>query len=404
MKDSFWPRPALREGGPRKKADEPGVSLNDGRLSALRILISMPIFEMARGGAEDFGYRLCTRLSGLGHEVHVITDRGVEVPGIKVTRPISSLKDVIRGVRPDLHMDWGLNHPADLHRLGGGAHRSFLAHSLNAYGWGLHWYKHLRNLSPRNRRIIRRQEELLRRPGARFIVNSRFAEGQIIISGASPKAVTVLHNGVDTAFFRPAPGDKKAVALRRSWGIGPEECAALFVAHNLVLKNFSLMRKVLDRLKATVPGLRLVVVGKRRPARMPSNAIYAGELKDMTSCYRAADLLVHPTFFDSCANVVLEAMSSGLPVAVSDVCGANELVEDGVSGYVMPVTGNSGRILDEWCGKIELLAGSREARLKMGESARQAMLKNDLGLYVERLEAILKEILLEKKGNLQDRP
>lgn len=367
----------------------------------MRILISMPIFEMARGGAEDFGFRLCTRLSGLGHEVHVITDRGVDVPGIKVRRPISALQDVLKELRPDLHMDWGLNHPADLHRLGGGAHRSFLAHSLNAYGLGLRWYKRLRNLSPKNRRIIRRQEELLRRPGAKFIVNSRFAQGQVITAGANPMAVTVLHNGVDTAAFRPAPGDKKAVELRSIWGIGPDGCAALFVAHNLLLKNFSLMRQVFDRLKRTVPGLRLVVVGKRSPAGMPGNALYAGEIKDMPSCYRAADILVHPTFFDSCANVVLEAMSSGLPVAVSDVCGANELVEEGLSGFVMPVTGNSGSILDEWCGKIGFLAGSREARVEMGERARQAMLKNDLGLYVDRLEGILKCILIEKKGNRQ---
>lgn len=54
--------------------------------------------------------------------------------------------------------------------------------------------------------------------------------------------------------------------------------------------------------------------------------------------YRAADLLVLPTWSDVWGLVINEAMAQGLPVVTTDRCVAGvELVEDGVNGYIIPV-------------------------------------------------------------------
>lgn len=54
--------------------------------------------------------------------------------------------------------------------------------------------------------------------------------------------------------------------------------------------------------------------------------------------YRAADLLVLPTWSDVWGLVINEAMAQGLPVVTTDRCVAGvELVENGVNGYIVPV-------------------------------------------------------------------
>jgi UDP-glucose:(heptosyl)LPS alpha-1,3-glucosyltransferase len=364
----------------------------------VRIVLSAPIFELAGGGAENSVFRLCRTLSDRGHEMHVVTDRGRAVPGISVFQGIAQISKVLEDVHPDLSVDWGFNHPADLHRLGGGAHQYFLEHSLNAYPHRLlRWYKRLRTRSPKHKAIIRRQGEMLRRPGAFFVANSRFAAAQVVAAGARPEAVAVLHNGVDTNLFRPAKGKEAADRLRATWGLSPSDVAVLFIAHNLLLKNFALLRKVFNQLASQSPHMKLIVVGKRKPSLMPSNTVYAGELSDMVTCYQAADALAHPTFFDSCANVVLEAMSTGLPVAASNVCGAHELVEEGRSGFVLAVTGEKREVMDRWLKTLQILGADAGLRRRMGAAGREAMLGNDFGYYVTRLEGIMKQVLERKK-------
>lgn len=365
----------------------------------MKILLTVPIFELARGGAENFAFRLCAKLAERGHEIHVVTGRGESIPGIEVYRPLSAVGETAKRIRPDISIDWGFNHPADLHRIGGGVHRFFLEHSLNAYRGPLRWYKQLRNSSIKNRKIIRRQSEMIVRRGAFFVANSRFSASQITGAGAQAENVFVLHNGVDTSLFSPALSAVEQDALRASWGLERADIAFLFVAHNLVLKNFKLLKEVFERLQKLSQRVRLVVAGKHRPGRMPGNCIYAGEIYDMPLCYRACDCLVHPTFFDSCANVVFESMSTGLPVIVSNVCGADELVEHDKSGFTLPVTGDDREIKKIWFNKIHLLSENVEMRKAMGDSARKAMLGNDLGGYVTRFEAVIEMVLERKAGH-----
>jgi glycosyltransferase involved in cell wall biosynthesis len=85
-------------------------------------------------------------------------------------------------------------------------------------------------------------------------------------------------------------------------------------------------------------------------------------------------------------------------VAVSNVCGAHELVEEGKSGFVLPVTGKKGEIRDQWVKTLQVLGTDELLRRRMGTAAREAMLKNDFGVYVTRLEGVMKQVLERKKG------
>ena len=52
--------------------------------------------------------------------------------------------------------------------------------------------------------------------------------------------------------------------------------------------------------------------------------------------YAAADVFVHPTRWDACSLVTLEAMASALPVITTIMDGSSERITDGADGFVLP--------------------------------------------------------------------
>src|SRR4029077_15164486 len=62
---------------------------------------------------------------------------------------------------------------------------------------------------------------------------------------------------------------------------------------------------------------------------------FVGYRDDIVNCYFASDFLVHPTFYDPCSHVVLEAMTCGLPVITTRYNGASELLHPPREGYVI---------------------------------------------------------------------
>jgi glycosyltransferase involved in cell wall biosynthesis len=106
----------------------------------------------------------------------------------------------------------------------------------------------------------------------------------------------------------------------------------------------------------------------------------------MERVYAAGDLLVHPTFFDSFANVVLEAMSCGLPAVVSDCAGAAELI-DGRNGLVLPVA--SADADDRWAAALAALIADPARRAALGAAARVTASAHGYPAYVAQVEDYL---------------
>jgi UDP-glucose:(heptosyl)LPS alpha-1,3-glucosyltransferase len=123
----------------------------------------------------------------------------------------------------------------------------------------------------------------------------------------------------------------------------PEETVGLFVAMNYRLKGLAPLLHAL----ALVPRDRaftLVVVGHPKFLRyqklaeklkVEDRVRFLGHRDDPRDCYFAADFLVHPTFYDPCSLVALEALACGLPVVTSKYNGASELLTPPTDGAVI---------------------------------------------------------------------
>ena len=157
---------------------------------------------------------------------------------------------------------------------------------------------------------------------------------------------------VDTDTFRPQP--ELRAEVRRQWGIAEGVPVIGCVANINPQKGIAMLIEALGRLRREMPGACLVVVG----AEYDTHRAYSRELRrqlrelglaegeavrflgarsDIERQMQAFDLLALASVprSEGIPTVILEAMSCGLPVVATDVGGVAEVVEDGVTGYVV---------------------------------------------------------------------
>ncbi len=92
--------------------------------------------------------------------------------------------------------------------------------------------------------------------------------------------------------------------------------------------------------------------------------IYHGAQKDMTPFYSKCSCFLYPSYYpEGMSNVLLEAAASGRPVIAADRAGCRETLEDGVTGFLVPV--NNEKAVIEATEKI--LRMSDEERKTMGQ-------------------------------------
>jgi glycosyltransferase involved in cell wall biosynthesis len=102
----------------------------------------------------------------------------------------------------------------------------------------------------------------------------------------------------------------------------------------------------------------------------PGLKIHAAEVRKAGygAVYGKASVLVLPSVSDGFGYVVAEAMASGLPVIASSACGASDLIEDGVNGFVTPVR-DSQAIAE----KLDLLIRNPSLMRQLGAAARRTI-------------------------------
>jgi len=95
---------------------------------------------------------------------------------------------------------------------------------------------------------------------------------------------------------------------------------------------------------------KLLVLGRDREGPYPrlaereglaEHVVFAGSTDRPERYYGAADLLVHPTFYDACSLTVLEALASGLLVVTTSQNGAGGVLQQGEEGWVTDVKGRN---------------------------------------------------------------
>lgn len=150
----------------------------------------------------------------------------------------------------------------------------------------------------------------------------------------------------------------------------------LFVGRLAAVKGVPVLFDALALIRDLRPDLRLTLIGdgpERRTLESEAAAMGLSDIvhfagykttDEVAGALRRADLLVLPSFAEGVPVVLMEAMASRVPVVVSQVAGIPELVEDGISGRLVP-PGNAAAL----AGAIVAILASDD-RLMMGEAGR----------------------------------
>ncbi len=151
---------------------------------------------------------------------------------------------------------------------------------------------------------------------------------------------TIIPNGVETDRFRPTG------PLFAEWHAGPP--TLLFVGRfEEPRKGFAVLLEAFAHLQRTRPDVRLLVVGRGDPAPFQARASelelrnihFAGPASadELPRYYRSADVLCAPsTGQESFGIILVEAMSSGLPIVAADIPGYAGVMTHRQEGLLVP--------------------------------------------------------------------
>ncbi len=197
-------------------------------------------------------------------------------------------------------------------------------------------------------RRIRRMEQMFEECDG-IIVPSAVARQSFIEMGYANKTAVVL-TGVDHQTFSPVQDkddqDKDASVFR-----------VCYVGRLELAKGLGYLLQAWKNLRLS--GAELVLVGEIKPEMQGLLTTYAdstvrltGELPQskVAEWYRASSLFVIPSPNEGLAQVLLEAMASGLCVIASDLSGATECMISGKEGIIVPAR-DVGALADAilWC-------------------------------------------------------
>jgi UDP-glucose:(heptosyl)LPS alpha-1,3-glucosyltransferase len=234
------------------------------------------------------------------------------------------------------------------------------------------------------------------------IVNSRMVQGHFErFYGIGTESVRVVPSAIDPGRFSADDRLKRRHTERDRWGVTPDEPAGLFVAMNYRLKGLAPLIRSLTAVPRT-KRFRVAVVGHPKFGRyerlaqslgVADRVLFLGHRSDPRDCYFAADFLAHPTFYDPCSLVVLEALACGLPVVTTRYNGASELLTVPDTGLVV----NDPHDAAELGGAIERMLNP-DYRRSAAPAARQAATRWTFEAHYRALLDVFAEVRAAKRA------
>jgi glycosyltransferase involved in cell wall biosynthesis len=194
--------------------------------------------------------------------------------------------------------------------------------------------------------------------------------------------LTLLGNGIDLGRF----GERSDAAelrarVRSELGVADDTVVVGAVGRLVLEKGYVELFEAWHELRSAHPGARLVVVGpsdEDKSDAMPpevmdtaraDGVIFLGMRDDVEAIYRGLDLYVLASHREGFPRSAMEAAAAGLPIVATDIRGCRQVVDDEVSGLLVPVRSADGlrRALDRLIGDADLrrrmsLAAVRRSR------------------------------------------
>jgi len=217
--------------------------------------------------------------------------------------------------------------------------------------------------------------------------------------GAPAAKVVVIHNGIDLSRV-VAPSAQEMAALRRELGLGDDVAVLAVVGRLHPEKGQEYLFRAMPRLLAATGGkLRLLVAGAgpfRQAYEREVSALgvegavrFLGFRTDVTRILAASDVVVVPSVAEAFGLVLAEAMAMQRAVVATRVGGIPEIVEDGVTGILVPPASP-----EALADAILSLLRDPARRAQLGEAGRRRVVETfRFETMMKRYEALYEALL-----------
>ena len=386
----------------------------------MKILVLSDDFPpLALGGAGIVAFNLAQGLQGAGHEIFVITAVGerekegwTEFEGLKIFRiyshyhprwraylslynfqTIPKIKKIIEEIGPEIVHAHNVHTYLSYYSLKIAGERT-AAVFLTAHDTMLFHYGKL--TADPNYRVSPWQQfkefKFRYNPLRNIIIRHylKYTDKIFAISGAIKKSlnqngicnVEVIHNGIDVEKWQEAGGRTEEFKKRHNLS---GKKIVLFGGRLSALKGSEKIIQAMRIVVEKIPDAILLVAGKTdgyarqmislaRDLNIEKNILFLGWLgrKNMQQAFFSCDVCVTPSIYLDGFNLFnIEAMASGKPVVGSCFGGAPEIIEDGITGYI--VDPFNIKMLAE---KIANLLKDKAKAQMMGQGGRERVAKN----------------------------
>jgi glycosyltransferase involved in cell wall biosynthesis len=266
------------------------------------------------------------------------------------------------------------------------------------YTWGKTWGRGRRALV----RLLTAVRNLFFRDADGFVAMSEAIRREFLEAGAPEERVRLIPHGVDVARFRPASADERA-ALRTHLGLPAAARIVVYTGRLLRGKGVDTLVEAFHRIALRDDGVHLLIVGsgagqslsveedlrtRTREPGLDGRVTFAGRVDAVEDWVRAADVFAFPSVFEALGISLVEAAACGLPAVGSRTGGIVDVIEDGVTGFLVP-PGEAAALEDA----LARLLGDATMRADMGRRARERAVRLfDAEGSLERYRSLFHEV------------
>lgn len=223
----------------------------------------------------------------------------------------------------------------------------------------------------------------------------------LVRDGIRPEKISVIRSGIDLTAFDPALPREK---FRKELGLDDQTPLIGTVGHFADHKGHRYLIEAAPTVIERIPPARFVLVGEgalrqaleARAAglNLGNRVIFTGFRHDIPSILAALDLFVLPSHLEGLCTSLMDAMAMKKPVVAARTGGVPEVVEDGVTGRLVPPR-DSAALAEA----VVALMADPGLRTRMGEAARQRVeMRFSAELMVDETERVYNEVLISRKA------
>jgi glycosyltransferase involved in cell wall biosynthesis len=167
----------------------------------------------------------------------------------------------------------------------------------------------------------------------RVVANSSAAAARLRREGVPRARITVIPNGIDLQAFSPRQAPPQLRRVITVANLRPEK------AHEVLIDAAATLRQRHPQLEFWIVGdgpRRDELTALAAARGLTAHMHFLGHREDVPALLAASDLYVLPSRSEAFPNALIEAMAAGLPVVATTAGGIVELVQDGVTGRLVP--------------------------------------------------------------------